>query len=458
MKKYILFDLDGTLTDPKIGITTCVQYALAHYGIEEPNLDKLEPFIGPPLTDSFEKFYGFDKEKAKEAVEKYRERFSTVGLFENEIYPGVKSMLRKLHNSGMRLAVASSKPQVFVEKILDHFKIRKYFDVVVGSELDGRRVNKDEVVEEALRQLFGHNPVEYSKVYMIGDRCFDVEGARAVGVESIGVTYGYGGLEELKEAHADYIVQSVPELADLLYRETRIEHPKGAFSMLVGVLGPIIMFQLIRELAGLGFVRLGMSNNLSSHVLGMADLGLLSNTTLAVALSFLIAGLCMYPFAKGMIREGFEQRRLQYLYPISIGSVIRFCLGTVALGLLINVVVMVFQLGGLSKAFEQVAASQWQGGLAVGILCYGIIAPWAEEVLFRGILYNRMRREYDAFLAAVLNGLIFGVYHMNIIQGVYAAIMGYLFCRAYEKFGRFIFPVLMHMLLNTLVYVIGYFL
>jgi len=154
MKAYLLFDLDGTLTDPKLGITTCVQYALKSFGIEEPDLDKLEPFIGPPLKDSFMQFYGLDEKEAETAVDKYRERFQDIGLFENEIYPGIREMLRVLKKKGMHLAVASSKPTVFVERILEHFKIRKYFEVVVGSELDGRRVNKDEVVQEALSALF----------------------------------------------------------------------------------------------------------------------------------------------------------------------------------------------------------------------------------------------------------------------------------------------------------------
>ena len=212
MKKYLLFDLDGTLTDPKVGICTCVQYALSSFGIEEPDIDKLEPFIGPPLKDSFMQFYRMEEAQAEAAVAKYRERFQDVGLFENEIYDGVPQMLKDLSEKGLHLAVASSKPTVFVERILEHFGIRQYFQVVVGSELDGRRVNKDEVVDEALHQLFGSHPVQKDKVYMIGDRKFDVEGARALGVESVGVTYGYGGMEELKEAKADYIVQSVEEL------------------------------------------------------------------------------------------------------------------------------------------------------------------------------------------------------------------------------------------------------
>lgn len=219
MKQYLLFDLDGTLTDPKVGICTCVQYSLESFGIEEPDLDKLEPFIGPPLKGSFMKFYNFSEEQAEAAVEKYRERFRDTGIFENKLYDGIVPMLIALKSKGMHLAVASSKPRVFVERILEHFNIARYFQAIVGSELDGSRVNKDEVVEEALRQLFDDKPVDRSQVYMIGDRSFDVEGARKAGVENVGVTYGYGSLEELRAAKADYIVHSVEELQGFLLGE-----------------------------------------------------------------------------------------------------------------------------------------------------------------------------------------------------------------------------------------------
>lgn len=141
MKKYLLFDLDGTLTDPKIGITTCVQYALHSFGIEEPDLDKLEPFIGPPLRDSFMEFYGFTPEQAEKAVAKYRERFQDTGIFENEVYAGIPEMLKNLQSNGYFLAVASSKPQVYVERILEHFDLKNI--LLWSSEAnwtaDGRR-------------------------------------------------------------------------------------------------------------------------------------------------------------------------------------------------------------------------------------------------------------------------------------------------------------------------------
>lgn len=247
MFRYILFDLDGTLTDPKLGITTCVQYALRSFGIEEECLDKLEPFIGPPLIESFKQFYGFSQEQALAAQEKYRERFSVTGWQENELYPGIDTMLKTLKEHDVKLAVASSKPEVFVEKILVHFGIREYFAAVVGSELDGRRINKDEVVLEALQRLGviaqedvesylsdrkfsddalknkngakGAESLKNTMCAMVGDRKFDVEGAKAMNLVSVAVSYGYAQGEELKLAQPDYIVDTVEELRKILLGE-----------------------------------------------------------------------------------------------------------------------------------------------------------------------------------------------------------------------------------------------
>ena len=213
MIKYVLFDLDGTLTDPKIGITTCVKYALDYYHIPVNSLDELEPFIGPPLTDSFKEFYGFSDEQAMEAVDKYRERFSTVGLFENELYDGIDQMLMDLCEKGYELAIASSKPTVFVERILEHFHIKQYFHHIIGSFLDGRRCKKEEVVDEAIAQFGKVNP---DQIIMVGDRKFDITGAHAHGLKAIGVTFGYGGREELVKAGADYIVDSVQKLQKVI--------------------------------------------------------------------------------------------------------------------------------------------------------------------------------------------------------------------------------------------------
>lgn len=219
MFQYCLFDLDGTLTDPKEGITRSVQYALQKSGIEEPDLDKLEPFIGPPLKDSFMEFYGMEPEEALQAIAWYRERFAPIGVFENQIFPGVSRMLETLKEKGIRLAVASSKPIGFVRQILAHFEIEKFFQVVVGSELDGTRGTKEEVVEEALLQLgVLFIPQEERKTLcaMVGDRKFDIQGAKAHGLTGVGVSFGYAGEGELEAEGADFVVNTVEELEALL--------------------------------------------------------------------------------------------------------------------------------------------------------------------------------------------------------------------------------------------------
>lgn len=219
MFQYILFDLDGTLTDPKVGITSSVQYALRALGIEEPSLDKLEPFIGPPLADSFREFYGLSEDQIRTAIAKYRERFDNQGIYENEIYPGMAEMLETLKKGGKKLAIASSKPTQFVERILDYFHIREYFDVIVGSNMDGTRSKKEEVVEEALRQLVPSGlsgDEKQSAVAMVGDRRFDIEGAKAHGITSVGVSFGYAPEGELEQAGADCIVDTVDGLLEAL--------------------------------------------------------------------------------------------------------------------------------------------------------------------------------------------------------------------------------------------------
>lgn len=211
-QKVILFDLDGTITDPKIGITKSFQYALQHFGIQVDNLDALEPVIGPPLKKSFSEFYHLSEEQIESAIEKYRERFSTVGLYENEIYDGMENLLKELSEAGYTLEIASSKPTVFVEKICEHFKIKQYFTHIVGSFLDGRRGEKEEVVEEAIR-LSKATP---DHIIMVGDRIYDVIGAHKKGIAVIGVSYGYGGRQELEEAGADVIVDTVAQLREEL--------------------------------------------------------------------------------------------------------------------------------------------------------------------------------------------------------------------------------------------------
>lgn len=205
--RYFLFDLDGTLTDPGVGITNSVMHALSKYGISVDDRSSLYPFIGPPLTDSFSRYFGFSEEQALEAVDHYREYFRDKGLFENEVYEGIPEMLGELKQRGAVIALATSKPYEFSVRILEHFGLHQYFDHIGAATMDGSISRKADVIEHLLSGL---DSIDRSSVIMIGDRDQDINGARANGLTSLGVLWGYGSEEELKGAGADFLA-SAPE-------------------------------------------------------------------------------------------------------------------------------------------------------------------------------------------------------------------------------------------------------
>lgn len=211
--KVIMFDLDGTLTDSKVGITRSAQYALKKFGIIEDNLDKLEPFIGPPLTDSFSELYSFNDSQIEQAIGYYREYFAKRGWYENKAYEGIVNMLKTLKGRRKKLIVATSKLTEFSEQILQYFNMGEYFDFVAGSNFEGTRVRKADVIRFAISNLKGYDK---NDMVMVGDRKFDVYGARENGIHSIAVTYGYGSEIELAESKPEHIAHSVKELSALL--------------------------------------------------------------------------------------------------------------------------------------------------------------------------------------------------------------------------------------------------
>lgn len=209
MYQYILFDLDGTLTNPEIGITSSVMYALEKFNIKVEDRKELHPFIGPPLDYSFQTYYGLSKEDSQLAIKYYRERFSVKGLYENEVYDGVEKMLQQLKKSGKTLIIATSKPEEFTLKILEHFDLLKYFDYVAGTTMDGSRGKKADVIRYALEISGIENK---SEAIMIGDRNYDILGAKENGLDSIGVLFGFGDYEELTKAGANYIAECVEDI------------------------------------------------------------------------------------------------------------------------------------------------------------------------------------------------------------------------------------------------------
>jgi phosphoglycolate phosphatase len=209
MYQYILFDLDGTLTNPEIGITSSVMYALEKFGVKVEDRKELHPFIGPPLSYSFQTYYGLSEADSELAIKYYRERFSVKGLYENEVYEGVEKLLQQLKESGKKLIIATSKPEEFTLKILAHFDLLKYFDYVAGTTMDGSRGEKADVIRYAI-EISGIQ--DRSQAIMIGDRKYDILGAKENGLDSIGVLFGFGDREELSEAGANYIAENVEDI------------------------------------------------------------------------------------------------------------------------------------------------------------------------------------------------------------------------------------------------------
>ena len=201
-KQYILFDLDGTLTDPGLGITKSAQHALEALGIETENPEDLSFFVGPPLKDTFREHYGMNEEDTDRAVKAFREYFVPYGMYENEIYPGIKDMLENLYESG--------------EQILQHFEIDQYFDFVAGSTLEEERTKKSDVIAYLMEEC---QLVDTSELIMVGDRRFDIEAAKEFEIDTVGVLYGYGTKKELKKAGADRLVKTVTELETVLLKE-----------------------------------------------------------------------------------------------------------------------------------------------------------------------------------------------------------------------------------------------
>lgn len=208
---HILFDLDGTLTDPGVGITNSVAYALERYGVSVPDRRTLYPFIGPPLVESFQRYYAFSPADARAAVDVYREYFADRGIFENELYSGIPALLGRLRAAGCRLVMATSKPEAFAVRIAEHFGIAAYFDCIAGAALDETRTQKWEVIEYALARC---GVSDRARVLMVGDREHDVRGAARCGLSCLGVTYGYGSAEELNSAGACAVVPTVEAVGD----------------------------------------------------------------------------------------------------------------------------------------------------------------------------------------------------------------------------------------------------
>lgn len=486
MFSCILFDLDGTISDPKQGICGCVQYALRSFGIEEPELDRLEPFIGPPLAESFMKYYNFTAEQAQEAVEKYRERFSVTGKYENVLYPGMGALLHDLKASGATLAIASSKPTVYVEDILVHFGIREYFDIVVGSELDGRRVHKEEVVAEVLSQLAARGESDPDKMVMIGDRSFDVEGAKAIGAHCIAVSYGYAQPGELENAGAEIIVRDVEGLRSVLLGGTQAGSSTQAGSGTQAgrdtqagnstATGSNTLSERYRGSAAKTMTKSGRFwSAVGTGALAMFAyyvISLLISSVILTAVSVVYAiGLqelegssynfwlnvasALSTFGAFIICYGIWHKKIRFHSTKEIDklSIVPMVILAAAIAIGMNGVLTLTELYRFSPTFQRVSEMQFDTPVWLGIISYGILAPLGEEIVFRGVVYGQLRKVLKVPYAVVLSGLAFGLFHGNLVQAVYATVIGCLLALVYEWYGTIAAPMLFHSVANLFVYV-----
>ncbi|MCR4962201.1 MAG: HAD hydrolase-like protein [Lachnospiraceae bacterium] len=497
MYKYVLFDLDGTLSDPKIGICTSVQYALEKMGISEPDIDRLEPFIGPPLRDSFKEYYKMSPEEAELAVKYYRERYSDVGKFENEIYPGIPELLRDLKKKDKYVAIVSSKATIYIEDILKHFGIREYFDLVAGSELDGSRDTKEAILEYALKEIFKEEEPEYDEVVMIGDKRYDIDAAHKVGVGNIGVSYGYGSREELEEAGADKIVNTVQGLRSVLLpvlgqgttsfpamspeeRNSAKTAPKskeelkqqskdiGKKSLVRtwSFIGPALTY-------GIGGTAFCYIFVIIMNVIAGSDESTVTFLTdnaeifrhLIVVVSHLIATLFLGKSLISRFKKGEGDKEGQSdLLKFELGSgedILRYiAIIPVGLGILgfIN-------YSGLWEAIEDYSVfinAKYSMPLLLGMILYGIIYPATQFLVFAGLCYQGAKKHMKSGMPLLLTAVLFALINSNagkgfvihpLGEGVFMTIILALSILAFEKTGNFLVAGIAYILTNTLIWI-----
>ena len=493
MSQVILFDLDGTLTESGEGIINCVQYALEKLGKKEEHPENLQCFIGPPLKEQFMKYAGLSEEEGEKAVVYYRERYTTTGIFENRLYPKIPELLELLKINNKILAVASSKPEVYVKQILKHFQIADYFTAIVGSELDGRRTEKAEVIEEALRRM--HLEEERDKVLMVGDRSHDVQGAISCGLQCIGVAYGYGSREELEKAGAVYIADSVedlgilaspndeettenvesvrniipdrekvkkyeiPETRKLEKEEKEMPEPakkkeKFRYStagQIWRLIYPFLIHYGATLLATIALYLVYLIQAGGLQETASAGQRLINSTLYVTLIGDLTAAMILYLFyRKDQMhrKEGFSGTGKAFVWapPVIWFSVIILAIAT---GQFLNDLINGLHLNDLFTGYSEVSEQAFSGQpVGLMILVVGIIGPICEELMFRGIVFHRLKDWVKPQAAIVISALLFGIYHGNVVQFFYATCMGVMLAVIYDKTGTLWISIVAHIAAN----------
>lgn len=493
MSQVILFDLDGTLTESGEGIINCVQYALEKLGKKEEHPENLQCFIGPPLKEQFMKYAGLSEEEGEKAVVYYRERYTTTGIFENRLYPKIPELLELLKINNKILAVASSKPEVYVKQILKHFQIADYFTAIVGSELDGRRTEKAEVIEEALRRM--HLEEERDKVLMVGDRSHDVQGAISCGLQCIGVAYGYGSREELEKAGAVYIADSVEDLGILaspndeettenvesvrniipdrekvkkyeipetrkLEKEEK-EMPESAkkkekfrystAGQIWRLIYPFLIHYGATLLATIALYLVYLIQAGGLQETASAGQRLINSTLYVTLIGDLTAAMILYLFyRKDQMhrKEGFSGTGKAFVWapPVIWFSVIILAIAT---GQFLNDLINGLHLNDLFTGYSEVSEQAFSGQpVGLMILVVGIIGPICEELMFRGIVFHRLKDWVKPQAAIAISALLFGIYHGNVVQFFYATCMGVMLAIIYDKTGTLWISIVAHIAAN----------
>ena len=493
MSQVILFDLDGTLTESGEGIINCVQYALEKLGKKEEHPENLQCFIGPPLKEQFMKYAGLSEEEGEKAVVYYREWYTTTGIFENRLYPKIPELLELLKINNKILAVASSKPEVYVKQILEHFQIADYFTAIVGSELDGSRTEKAEVIEEALRRM--HLEEERDKVLMVGDRSHDVQGAISCGLQCIGVTYGYGSREELEKAGAVYIADSVedlgilaspndeettenvesvrniipdrekvkkyeiPETRKLGKEEKEMPEPakkkeKFRYStagQIWRLIYPFLIHYGATLLATIALYLVYLIQAGGLQETASAGQRLINSTLYVTLIGDLTAAMILYLFyRKDQMhrKEGFSGTGKAFVWapPVIWFSVIILAIAT---GQFLNDLINGLHLNDLFTGYSEVSEQAFSGQpVGLMILVVGIIGPICEELMFRGIVFHRLKDWVKPQAAIAISALLFGIYHGNVVQFFYATCMGVMLAIIYDKTGTLWISIVAHIAAN----------
>lgn len=454
MWKTVLFDLDGTLTDSADGITKCVRYALEQMGMNAPDPSELNCFVGPPLHEMFMKYAKMDEAMADQAVELYRERYTQVGMYENHLYPYITKLLALFKKNGITMGVASSKPEVYVKQILKHFGIDHYFKVVVGSELDGTRVKKKEVLEEAIHRL--RMDKKKDQIVLVGDTAFDVLGAHEVGIACIGVSYGYGEKEDLEVAQPIYVAETVSDVAECVMSSQNNTKKESAIFQVWRIVYPILIHLGITCFVMTGWYLVYTTYELvvlKNHNMQAIQEVILQQNIYQVLLISLVS-IAIYPWIfrgdEWYRKELGIRSRMMTADKFGIMRMILVVVFFVLLGTFLNQLITWSEIDVLFDGYNQIAETLFSRKIMlVSLVTTSLFAPIAEEYVFRALVYRRIRDYINIKWAIIISSLLFGLYHGNVVQCIYGTLMGIALAAVYERYKTLWAPILAHIAANA---------